>query len=86
MITADDRIYIHFNTNDVNVYQVKENSIILLKNVQLFFNETLVNDELLKKIDNFLNNLEKMVGVVSNKRIRLYATGIFQELRKNKCN
>ena len=48
MITADDRIYIHFNTNDVNVYQVKENSIILLKNVQLFFNETLVNDELFK--------------------------------------
>ena len=51
MILTDDRVYIHFNTNDINIYQVKENSIILLKNEQVFFNETLINDELLKKIE-----------------------------------
>lgn len=82
MILTDDRVYIHFNTNDINIYQVKENSIILLKNEQVFFNETLINDELFKKIDKFLNNLKKMMGIVNNKRIRLYATGIFQEFSK----
>lgn len=74
-----DKIFVHFNTNYISIYQLEQKTFRLLKKKQVFFNETLVNNELLKKIDNFLDELRDVVGVVDNKRVRLYATGIFQE-------
>lgn len=79
MMEKDDKIFVHFNTNEVSVYQFNENKLILLQNEQIYFNETLINDELFRKIDRFLNNLENIVEKVNNEKIRLYATGIFQE-------
>lgn len=74
-----DKIFVHFNTNDISIYQLEQKTFRLLKKKQVFFNETLVNNELLKKIDDFLDELRDVVGVVDNNRVRLYATGIFQE-------
>ena len=53
---------------------------MLIKKERIYFNETLVNDELLKKIDFFINELKTIVENVNNEMIRIYATGIFQEL------
>ena len=61
---------------------MNQKKIKLLKKKQVFFNETLVNDELLKKIDRFLSELKNIVGTVDNERVRLYATGVFQEFSK----
>ena len=80
MIEKNNRIFIHFDTNEVNIYQLKENHIMLIKKERIYFNETLVNDELLKKIDFFINELKTIVENVNNEMIRIYATGIFQEL------
>lgn len=77
-----DKIFIHFDTNDISIYQLNHKKIKLLKKKQVFFNETLVNDELLKKIDRFLSELKNIVGTVDNERVRLYATGVFQEFSK----
>ena len=77
-----DKIFIHFDTNDISIYQLNQKKIKLLKKKQVFFNETLVNDELLKKIDKFLSELKSIVGTVDNERVRLYATGVFQEFSK----
>lgn len=77
-----DKIFIHFDTNDISIYQLNQKKIKLLKKKQVFFNETLVNDELLKKIDRFLSELKNIVGTVDNERVRLYATGVFQEFSK----
>lgn len=82
----DNKIFVHFDTNNVNIYELKDNSLILLKQQQLFFNETLVNEELYKKIDNFLKDLNNIVGEVDNERIRIYATGLFQEFSKEEQN
>lgn len=75
----DNKIFVHFDTNEVSIYQLSANVLTLLKKEQIFFNETLVNSELFNKIDKFLINLEGIVGKVNNERVRLYATGIFQE-------
>ena len=77
-----DKIFIHFDTNDISIYKLNQKKIKLLKKKQVFFNETLVNDELLKKIDRFLSELKNIVGTVDNERVRLYATGVFQEFSK----
>lgn len=77
-----DKIFIHFDTNDISIYKLNQKKIKLLKKKQVFFNETLVNDELLKKIDKFLSELKSIVGTVDNERVRLYATGVFQEFSK----
>ena len=61
---------------------MNQKKIKLLKKKQVFFNETLVNDELLKKIDKFLSELKSIVGTVDNERVKLYATGVFQEFSK----
>lgn len=82
----DNKIFVHFDTNEINIYELKNNSLMLLKQQTMFFNETLVNEELYKKIDNFLNCLNTIVGEVNNSRIRLYATGIFQEFSKEEQN
>ena len=37
---------------------------------------------MLKKIDRFLSELKNIVGTVDNERVRLYATGVFQEFSK----
>lgn len=82
METINNKIYVHFNTNDVHIYEMKNSSPFLLKKVQLFFNETLVNEELFKKIDMILCNLKSDGISVNNENIRLCATGIFQEFSK----
>lgn len=79
MKECDNKIIVHFETNEVSIYNLKENNLTLIKKERIFFNETLINDELFKKIDNFIKDLEKSVGDVNNKIVRLYATGIFQE-------
>ena len=74
-----DKILIHLNSNEINIYGLKKQKISLLKTEQLFFNETLINEELLKKIDKILEKLTQFVEKVNNETVRLYATGIFQE-------
>lgn len=78
MSESGKKILVHFNTNDVNIYELNNKSINLLKHEQVFFNETLVNNELLNKIDKVLTNLELLGITVNNEKTRLYATGIFQ--------
>jgi len=72
-------IFVHFNTNEVLVYKSINQSMKLIEKQQLFINETLVNEELYRKIDNFLLELQKRIENFDNKHVRLLATGIFQE-------
>ena len=76
------KILIHFDTNETKVYELKDGSIGLLHEEQIYFNETLVHDEMFKKFDRFFEKLVDIVGEISNKTVRLYATGIFEELSK----
>ena len=79
MIEKDSKILVHFDTNDISIYQLKGDSISLIKKERVFFNETLIHDELFKKIDYFIEKLRMIVEKVDNESVRLYATGVFQE-------
>ena len=45
MIGKDSKILVHFDTNDTSIYQLKGDSISLIKKERVFFNETLIHDE-----------------------------------------
>ena len=79
MIEKDSKILVHFDTNDTSIYQLKRDSISLIKKERVFFNETLIHDELFKNIDYVIEKLRMIVEKVDNESVRLYATGVFQE-------
>ena len=79
MIEKDSKILVHFDTNDTNIYQLKGDSISLIKKERVYFNETLIHDELFKKIDYVIEKLKMIVEDVNNSNVRVYATGVFQE-------
>lgn len=79
MIDKESKIFIHFDTNNISIYKVKDKSHFLIKKEIVYFNETLVHNELLKKIDKVIYSLTDIIKNIDNKKVRLYATGIFQE-------
>lgn len=82
MLKKNEKILIHFDTNDINIYKLVNGKITLLEQKQIFFNETLVNEELFKKINLVLEEVNIKYQKWNNKKIRIYATGIFQEFSK----
>lgn len=74
--------FVHFETNKITIYEVQNKQIIKIKEDVLYFNETLVNNELYNKIDKYLYNLNKE-NTFNTKNLRLCATGIFQEFSLN---
>lgn len=79
MMEKDSKILVHFDTNDTSIYQLKGDRIALVKKEKVYFNETLIHDELFKKIDYVIGKLRMIVENVNNENVRLYATGVFQE-------
>lgn len=79
MLVSEDKVLVHFKTNSISVYSLKNDTLNTLYKESIIFEERSVTKALLEKIDNFLDKLEGLAGVVNNERVRLYATGIFQE-------
>ena len=77
-MSKDKIILVHLDTNEVNIFRLQTGRLKLLKKKQIFFNETLVTGELLRKLDMVVDMLAE-AGNLDNKSVRLYATGIFQE-------
>ena len=82
MLKNNEKILIHFDTNDVIIYKLVNGNLTLLEHKQVFFNETLVNEELFKKVNIVLQDVNNKYQELNIKNIRLYATGIFQEFSK----
>jgi hypothetical protein len=80
MLSIDNKVLVHFNTNDISAYSLKDNTLKMMSKKCVAFEESSNIEILLEKIGKFLDNLEKLVGVINNERIRLYATGIFQKI------
>lgn len=69
---------VHFDTNKTIIYEVQKKQIIKINEDILYFNETLLSDELYDKLDKYLYKLNKQENF-NTENIRLYATGIFQD-------
>ena len=80
-MSKDKIILVHLDTNEVNIFRLQAGRLKLLKKKQIFFNETLVTGELLRKLDMVVDMLAE-AGNLDHKSVRLYATGIFQEFSK----
>ncbi len=80
MKNSSNYYIIYFHTNNTCIYEVDNKKPVLQNQQQLFFNETFVHDEMLNKIRKFLENFQHTYGVLDNKHVRIFATGIFQEL------
>ena len=79
MLVTGDKVLVHFNTNDISIYILKDNALIELGKECVFWDENSEIELFIEKINIFLDTLKNRVGVVNNERIRLYATGIFQK-------
>ena len=42
MMEKDSKILVHFDTNDTSIYQLKGDSISLIKKEKVYFNEMLI--------------------------------------------
>lgn len=71
-----------FDTNLTEVYYLQNKQVSKIKEEKVFFNETLVNSELLEKIDATISKVSENGFIPNNKNTRLYAIGIFQQLSK----
>lgn len=78
MLAVNDKVLVHFNTNCISIYSLKDNTLKILKKEYVTFEESSITEMTLEKINKFLDNLEAYAGAINNERIRLYATGIFQ--------
>lgn len=79
---TNKKLLIYFNTNNTRIYELNKGKCTLIKEEKLYFNETLVNDEMFNKFNKFFKYIQQQFGLYDNKNTRLYATGIFQELSK----
>lgn len=80
MLIREERVIVHFFTEGISVYRLKNMTLTPIKNERVIFAESTVVESLLNKIDCFLQHMEKYAGPIDNEHIRLYATGVFQEL------
>lgn len=80
MFVTEEKVLIHFNTSEISVYMLKKDVLKALSKEPIFIDSDSVTKILLEQIDRFLDGLKKCVEKVSNECIRLYATGLFQNL------
>lgn len=80
MKTNDLQYIIYFTTNYTYFYKIENCNVKLIEKQQLFFNETLVSDEMLNKIRKTLEDFKQRYIGLNNTNVRIFATGIFQEL------
>lgn len=79
MTIAEGKTLIHFSTNKISVYSLKNNILNTLGDEYVNFEEASTLETILKKVNNFLDTLGKYTETINNEHIRLYATGIFQK-------
>ena len=82
MLMTEEKVIVHFFTNGICVYRLKNGTLEPLKHEYVIFEETSVTDALLQKVDCFFECLEECAGAINNEHIRLYATGIFQKFEQ----
>lgn len=83
MVVTEEKVLVHFNTSVISIYILKNNVLKMLSKEQVSFISDSVTEILLGQIDKFLDDLGKRVGKVNNERVRLYATGIFQNFTQS---
>ena len=80
MIFTKEKILVHFDTNEVSFFNLKNKQLKKLCKEQVFFSDSSISNLMIDKIDQSLQALEKYAVTIVNEHIRVYATGLFQSL------
>mgnify|MGYP004494300265 CR=1 FL=1 len=80
MLVRVDKVLIHFSTDNISMYSLRNGALKLLGQDHVAFMGGSVGSLLIKNLDVFLDKAERCVGEVNNECVRLYATGVFQQL------
>lgn len=78
MTYTKNKLLVHFDTNIINIYTLKEGILELLYKKNVTFEKDFITNKKFRKIDEILSFLKNFTNTVNNEHIRLYATGIFQ--------
>ena len=82
MLKTDTKILVHFNTGEITLSSLQGGNLTLLDKKQVDFTDASMTEAMAQAIDNSLSALQARVGVLTNANVRLYATGIFQQLER----
>lgn len=83
MLFTEDKLLIHFSTDRICTYVLKENALTLLRTESVTFVDTTVTEAMMDQIDQYFATLPNYAGEINNERVRIYATGIFQEIAQD---
>lgn len=83
MFVTEEKVLIHFNTSEISIYILKNDMLNMFSKESVSVDGDSVTEILLEQIDKFLDGLKKCVGKVNNECIRLYATGLYQNLTQS---
>lgn len=86
MLNVEKKILIHFSTNEVRMYSLKDEELKILYKATVNFEGCSVNEILFRRIDDVLEKLKQYITVFSNEITRIYATGIFQSFSQTEQN
>ncbi|MFF8902471.1 nucleoside 2-deoxyribosyltransferase [Streptomyces lydicus] len=79
-MATEGRILVHFNSEDASVYRFQGGELKVLKRERLAFEGSRAHEVLADKVGEFCAGLKEFNEVVDNKRTRLHATGVFQQI------
>lgn len=74
----NDKILIHFDTNYIKVYSLKNGRLKQIDEKHTTFEGSCLTESTFEKISKFLDTLGIYTENINNEHIRLYASGIFQ--------
>ena len=79
-----NRILIHFDTYAIKAYEVKREMLRMLYEKKVSFNKENIECEISSNLGKFLDKLDQYTDASEYEYIRLYGTGVFQVLDKEK--
>jgi hypothetical protein len=80
MNEGPEKILVHFYTSQISVYKLKNKVLSLLQQECVGFGEVSTLSTIFNEVDKFLYNLNTDGIELNNINVRLYATGVFQNL------
>ena len=75
-----EKLLVHLSTKNTSVYSLAGVTLKVLYEERVDFKKGSVTDALQKRLDCILDKLRIHVGTLDNEHVRLYATGLFQQL------
>lgn len=81
-MTAEGKVLVHFDSECVSVYRLRDGALALLKRERLAYDDCLDTGMLADRIGKFCGGLKEFAEVVNREGTRLYATGVFQRLSR----